>query len=123
VAYQSPCYNPPRGEARTQDVDHGPIEHLEHGQQVQHQQPEDRDGDFVFRLVVHDLRHLSHQLTTRRTPAGAPTSHLSRAVSWYCTTAVSLNKPLSTVSFSRRDSLPRTQSHLVSRKAFARSDR
>lgn len=51
------------------------------------------------------------------------TSHLRRAVSWCWTVSVSLKRPFSTDSFSRRDSLVRTQSQLVSRKARARSVR
>ena len=51
------------------------------------------------------------------------TSHFNKAVSWCWTISVSLSKPFSTVIFSTRDSLPRTQSHFVSRNARERSVR
>lgn len=39
----------------TQDVDQCVIEHLEQGQQIQDQQPENGNSNLVFRLIVQNL--------------------------------------------------------------------
>ena len=64
----------------TENVDHRLVEHLEQRKQIQHQEPEYRNGDFVFWLILQDLWRRESQLAA---PVGKPlTSHFNSAVSW-----------------------------------------
>lgn len=109
---------------RTKDVDHGLVENLEQGEEIENKKPEGRRLNLVVGrdLVVHKLSSISKQSAAQVLVSGmVRTSHLSKAVTCRCTHSVSLSRPLSTVSFSNLVSFVLTQSHFVSRYAFALS--